>query len=174
MTNPIQQPIAKLTESKLSARVIESLPSEARDALEDLAANDKLTLVRSEPLSEGDTLRGVTVLLGEVPRGAAVRGVNLMKSSVTGGTVRGCNVDVGDLEDGDVRGANGPAGDVRGGVVTKTNLVIGDVHGGSLDANVLLGNVYDGEVSAKVHMVDVVGGSMQSYPRLIEGSGEHP
>ena len=155
MTGPIHQFVSKLTESKLFGRVVESLPTEVRDALEDLAANDKPTLVRSEPLAEGETLRGVAVFLGEVQRGAALRGVTLMKGTVTGGTVRGCNVGVVDLADGDVRGVN---------------LFIGDVRGGRLDVNVLLGNVYDGEVSAKIHVGEVVGGSMESDRSLLAGS----
>jgi len=200
VTSPIHQFVSKLTESKLFGAVVESLPTEVRDALEDLAANDKPTLIRSEPLAEGETLRGVAVFLGEVRRGAALRGVNLMKGTVTGGTVRGCNVGVVDLADGDVRGVNLLIGDVgggalrginvltgdvhggsieganvlvgnlRGGVVTKTNLFIGDVRGGRLDVNVLLGNVYDGEVSAKIHVGEVIGGSMESDRSLLEGS----
>ena len=145
MTSPIHQFVSKLTESKLFGRVVGSLPTEVRDALEDLAANDKPTLIRSEPLAEGEPLRGVAVFLGEVRRGAALRGVNLMKGTITGGTVRGCDVGVVDLADGDVRG-------------------------GRLDVNVLLGNVYDGEVSAKIHVGEVMGGSMESDRSLLEGS----
>lgn len=200
MTSPIHQFASKLTESKLFGRVVESLPTEVRDALEDLAANDKPTLIRSESLAEGETLRGVAVFLGEVRRAAALRGVNLMKGTITGGTVRGCNVGVVDLVDGDVRGvnllignvrggalrginvltgdvhggsiegANVLVGDLRGGVVKKTNLFIGDVRGGRLDVNVLLGNVYDGEVSAKIHVGEVRGGSVASDRSLLEGS----
>lgn len=170
MTSPIHQFVSKLTESKLFGRVVESLPTEVRDALEDLAANDKPTLIRSEPLAEGETLRGVAVFLGELQRGAALRGVNLMKGTVTGGTVRGCNVGVVDLADGDVRGVNVLVGNLRGGVVTKTNLFIGDVRGGRLDVDVLLGNVYDGEVSAKIHVGEVRGGSVASDRSLLEGS----
>ena len=87
MANPIQQLTAKLTESKLFARVIEFLPSKARDALEDLAANDKPTLVRSEPLSEGDTLRGVNLLVGDV-HGGALRGINVLTGAVRGGSMQ--------------------------------------------------------------------------------------
>jgi len=36
MTSPIHQFVSKLTESKLFGRVVESLPTEVRDALEDL------------------------------------------------------------------------------------------------------------------------------------------
>jgi len=154
MTSPIHQFVARLIKSNVFGRAVEYLPDEVRDALQYFATDEKPSLIRRGPLSEGDTAQGVAVFLGQVRQGAALRGVNLMKGTIMGGTVRGCNVGSGEVVDGDVRGVNvfiGDvrggrvrginvlAGDVRGGKVTKANLVVGDIHGGKLDVNILLG-----------------------------------
>jgi len=162
MTGPIHQFAKKLIKSDVLGRAVEHLPEEVRDALQHFATSEQPSLIRRGPLCEGETAQGVGVFLGEVREGAALRGVNLMKGTVTAGTLRGINVLVGVVRGGSIEGVNVVLGDVHAGKVTKTNLVVGDIHGGKLDVNVLLGDVFGGEVSAKIHIGDVAGGSVKA------------
>ncbi|MBT8469201.1 MAG: hypothetical protein KJN97_10670 [Deltaproteobacteria bacterium] len=162
MTSPIHRFVTRLSKSSVFGRAVEHLPEEVRDALEYFATGQGPSLIRKGPLCEGDTAQGVAVFLGQVRQGAALRGVNLLRGTITGGTLRGCNVCASEVVDGDVRGVNVLLGDVRGGTVRGINVLIGDVHGGTLDVNILLGNVLGGEVSAKIHVGEVVGGSVKA------------
>lgn len=166
MTSPIHRFVARLSKSKVFGQAVEHLPEEARDALEDALAYFSLdarpTLIKRGPLCEGGTAQGVAVFLGQVRQGAKLRGVNVMKGTITGGRLRGCNLCVGEVVHGDIRGVNVFIGDVRGGMLRGINVLVGDVHGGTVDVNILLGNVLGGEVSANIHIGEVVGGSVKA------------
>jgi len=179
MPSPIHRFAKALTEGRVLGKLLEPLPTEVREALEYFASEAKPRLVQKGPLSEGDVAQGVGLFLGEVGRGASLRGVNLLKGAITGGTVRGCNVGAGDVLDGDVRGVNLLVGDMRGGTiegvnvllgdlrhgVVKANIVLGDIHGGSLEAHILIGNVLGGDVSTKIHVGEAFSGSIQAEKR---------
>ena len=162
MTSPIHQFVTRLIKSNVFGRAVEYLPEEVRDALQYFATDEKPSLIGRGPLSEGDTVQGVAVFLGQVRQGAALRGVNLMKGTIVGGTVRGCNVGLGEVAGGDVRGVNVLIGDVRGGTVRGINMLAGDVHGGSIEgANVVVGDLHAGKVTkANLVVGDIHGGKL--------------
>jgi hypothetical protein len=167
MPSPIHRLVRTLTESKVLGKLLDTLPPDVRDALEYFVSDAKPRLIQRGPLAEGEVAQAVGLFLGQVQRGASLRGVNLLRGVVAGGTVRGCNVGAADVLDGDLRGINVLVGDIRGGKVRGVNAIIGDVRGGTIEgANVVFG--LGGEVTVKIHVGEVSRGSIAAEKRVTE------
>jgi hypothetical protein len=172
MASPFQRFVQRVADLDVLDRLLDFLPEEQRHTAAEIRHHvrehgrlPRPELIRGRPVTEGQTVRGAAVVVGDVHEGGSLLGANLLRGHVAG-TVRGVNVLIGSVHGGEVRGVNVLLGDVHEGQVRSVNVLVGSVYGGEVRCNVLIGDVHDGRVHTEILIGQEHGGAVEVNERV--------